>query len=257
MERSEGNGRELIKLLQEVLDLNVYEAKIYLLLSIKGSLSASELSRGSGIPKSKVYEALRSLTSKGLLTTVNSSPLRYSVIPIRRGVSNRLFQLRMELVKREKRAKELVRALERFFEGDDLTAVNLNEDSFEASLSLDVMGAREEVLLAISELALELRWSFSPLYFRSSRDVVFKFLTPKIPPVVRYLIDHGFLGKVELRACDKVEQPFLVIDKRITYLLIVSPSGKASSIIRIEDEGFSRQMAFLFLKLWEKCEGEE
>ncbi len=244
--------REVFQLIREVLDLSVYEAKVYLLLLAGGTLTVGELSRRGRIPKSKVYEALKSLALKGLVVRVNSSPLKYSTVPVRKGIYNRLFQLRMELARKERLADELIKVLEGFEFDEGAVAVNLEGESFKTSLTFDLMIAREEVLLAISELALNFSWPFSYISLNSS--VNFKFLTPKVPPLVKYLIDNGLFERVEIKDCDYVRQPFLVIDEKITYLIIISDSGKVSSVIRVEDKDFSEQMAFTFRKIWEKCE---
>ena len=50
--------------------LSQYETKAYLSLVAKYPLNGSQLSKHSGIPSAKIYEVLRNLLEKGLVTEV-------------------------------------------------------------------------------------------------------------------------------------------------------------------------------------------
>jgi HTH-type transcriptional regulator, sugar sensing transcriptional regulator len=52
----------------KILGLNNYEAKVYLALIERDSLSVSEVSKISSVPRSRVYDILDSLVSNGLAT---------------------------------------------------------------------------------------------------------------------------------------------------------------------------------------------
>ncbi len=60
--------------------LTEYETKIYLTLSNRQIASASELSRVSGVPYTKVYSVLSSLTGKGLVEIMRGKPAVYRII---------------------------------------------------------------------------------------------------------------------------------------------------------------------------------
>jgi len=64
------------KVLQE-LGLTDYESRVYLALLEKGVLTASQVSKHSGVPYSKVYETLTSLEEKGWIETEHGRPSRY------------------------------------------------------------------------------------------------------------------------------------------------------------------------------------
>jgi HTH-type transcriptional regulator, sugar sensing transcriptional regulator len=71
------------KLILKDLDkfgLNSYEAKSYLSLLERTSLTAAEVARIAGIPRAKVYETLESLTARGYCQTIPGKVRRYSAM---------------------------------------------------------------------------------------------------------------------------------------------------------------------------------
>src|ERR1044072_1863451 len=61
----------------ESLGLTGYEIKVYLSLLEMGSMTASEISKRSGVPYSKIYEVLNSLEDKGWLESSSSRPQKF------------------------------------------------------------------------------------------------------------------------------------------------------------------------------------
>jgi len=71
---------------QDVLDtlkslgLNSYERKLYVTLISKGTSNAGTLSELSGVPRSRTYDVLESLSDKGFVVVQSSKPLKYLAI---------------------------------------------------------------------------------------------------------------------------------------------------------------------------------
>jgi HTH-type transcriptional regulator, sugar sensing transcriptional regulator len=61
----------------ESLGLTSYEIKVYLSLLQMGSMTASDISKRSGVPYSKIYEVLNSLEDKGWLESDSSRPQKF------------------------------------------------------------------------------------------------------------------------------------------------------------------------------------
>ena len=59
--------------------LSIYEAKIYLSLTLSGSSDVRRLSMISGVPRTKVYDALKKLKQRGLIYEVPGVTQRFSV----------------------------------------------------------------------------------------------------------------------------------------------------------------------------------
>jgi sugar-specific transcriptional regulator TrmB len=92
------------KLIEALKDfgLSEYEAKVLLTLIAKGELTAKEISEFSGVPRTSVYEVVRSLTNKGLVIA-SGKPLKFRALPaneLMRLFSRRL-QDNIELLKKE------------------------------------------------------------------------------------------------------------------------------------------------------------
>ena len=62
------------------LGLNEYEAKAYHALLSRGTASAVDVARVSGIPRARVYDVLVSLESKGFVVKGASKPIKFSVV---------------------------------------------------------------------------------------------------------------------------------------------------------------------------------
>ncbi len=63
------------------LGFSQYEAQAYTALVGKGALTGAEVSRGAGVPPSKIYETLARLEGKGAVLINRSEPVRYSAVP--------------------------------------------------------------------------------------------------------------------------------------------------------------------------------
>jgi HTH-type transcriptional regulator, sugar sensing transcriptional regulator len=61
----------------ESLGLTSYEIKVYLSLLERGSMTASDISKKSSVPYSKIYEVLNSLEDKGWLESDSSRPQKF------------------------------------------------------------------------------------------------------------------------------------------------------------------------------------
>jgi len=72
---------EAVKALR-MLGLTEYEARAYITLLELGEAEASEISRSSGIPRTRIYDVLSKLESRGLIQGVRGSrPILYMAMP--------------------------------------------------------------------------------------------------------------------------------------------------------------------------------
>jgi HTH-type transcriptional regulator, sugar sensing transcriptional regulator len=73
------NNTELVMSLEE-FGLSKYEAKAYLTMFGKGSLSAGEIAYYSNLPRTKVYSTLKKLEKKNLSVISQQKPVICSAI---------------------------------------------------------------------------------------------------------------------------------------------------------------------------------
>ena len=99
------NHQEAVGLLQQ-LGLKEYEAKCFVALTRFPKGTAKEISDISEVPRTRVYDAVRVLESKGLIEIQHSSPTVYRAVPLDEAVET----LRAEY---ESRVDSLADAIER------------------------------------------------------------------------------------------------------------------------------------------------
>lgn len=96
--------QEAVELLQK-LGLKEYEAKCFVTLSRLPKATAKEISEASDVPRTRVYDAIRVLETKGLVEIQHSNPQQFRAVPISEAGKT----LRTEY---ESRTESLVDALE-------------------------------------------------------------------------------------------------------------------------------------------------
>lgn len=71
---------DLIRTLRR-LDFTEYEAKVYLALLASPQLTGYAVARGSGVPRSKVYEVLDGMIARGAVLVSHGEPATYGPLP--------------------------------------------------------------------------------------------------------------------------------------------------------------------------------
>lgn len=90
------------------LGLKEYEAKCYVALARMPSGTAKAVSQTSDVPRTRVYEAVKVLESKGLVEVQHSSPQEFRAVPIAEAAET----LREEYVTRTSELVDAVEAIE-------------------------------------------------------------------------------------------------------------------------------------------------
>ncbi|WP_227378843.1 TrmB family transcriptional regulator [Haladaptatus halobius] len=98
------NHQQAVELLQQ-LGLKEYEAKCLVALSRLPKGTAKEISETSDVPRTRVYDAIRVLETKGLVEIQHSNPQQFRAVPIEEAAET----LRQEY---ESRTDTLVEAME-------------------------------------------------------------------------------------------------------------------------------------------------
>lgn len=62
------------------IGLNLYERKLWVALLARGTSTAGELSEIADVPRSRAYDVLQSLATKGFVVVQNAKPIRYVAI---------------------------------------------------------------------------------------------------------------------------------------------------------------------------------
>lgn len=97
---------KLIKTLKK-LDLTSYEAKAYITLNSLTSGTAVEISKESGIPRSKIYDILKKLERKNFIEISDGKPLTFTVIPPKKSFKEHKEEIIAELEEAEEYLNEI------------------------------------------------------------------------------------------------------------------------------------------------------
>ncbi len=71
---------EVIRKVKEHFDLNIYETKVWLALLSKGIVTAGETAELSGVPRSRTYDVLESLSKRGFAIIKMGKPVQYIAV---------------------------------------------------------------------------------------------------------------------------------------------------------------------------------
>ncbi len=72
--------QDTINKVKEHFDLNIYETKVWLALLSKGIVTAGETAEISGVPRSRTYDVLESLTKRGFAIIKVGKPVKYIAV---------------------------------------------------------------------------------------------------------------------------------------------------------------------------------
>jgi sugar-specific transcriptional regulator TrmB len=103
----DSNQEQAVELLQQ-LGLKEYEAKSFVALARRQRGTAKDISETSEVPRTRVYDAIRVLESKGLVETQHSNPQVFRAVSVDEAVNT----LEMEYVDRAQSLRDALNGLE-------------------------------------------------------------------------------------------------------------------------------------------------
>ena len=109
------NQEQAIELLQQ-LGLKEYEAKSFVALARRQRGTAKDISDTSEVPRTRVYDAIRVLESKGLVETQHSNPQVFRAVSVDEAVNT----LQSEYVERTESLRNTLSGLDPI-DGDEQT----------------------------------------------------------------------------------------------------------------------------------------
>ena len=143
------NQNQAIELLQQ-LGLKEYEAKSFVALARRQRGTAKDISETSEVPRTRVYDAIRVLESKGLVETQHSNPQVFRAVTIDEAVNT----LKSEYVERTETLRSALSGLEPADEDQTTEATHevwaLSGDQGITSRTKQLIdGATEELIFVI------------------------------------------------------------------------------------------------------------
>ena len=142
------NQDEAIELLQK-LGLKEYEAKSFVALSRLSSGTAKEVSEISEVPRTRIYDAIRVLETKGLVEIQHSNPKQFRAVPVDEAVETlkEEYDARTESLRQSLRSMESVAAETEVEETHEVWA--LQGDTAIGNRTQQLIGEAQEELVFV------------------------------------------------------------------------------------------------------------
>jgi sugar-specific transcriptional regulator TrmB len=235
------NPQTAIELLQE-LGLKEYEARCFVALSRRAQGTAKEISETSEVPRTRVYDAIRVLETKGLVEVQHSNPKQFRAVPIDEAIET----VRAEYEERTEALRSTLRDIEPIDLVDE-TEVTHEVWALSGSTSIDgrvrqlIDEAEREVIIVSHHESVFSDRLLDRLRAASDRgvDIVVGTWDESIRDRIEGELPDAnvFLSGIEVLS----ESPFPDDDTEIGRLLLVDQSAiLVSSFTSESDDGHER-----------------
>jgi sugar-specific transcriptional regulator TrmB len=216
--RREMEKKEILQTLQS-LGLNEYESKVYVTLSLLGPAKASEISKQSEVPRSKIYEVLESLIEKQMIEVSQEKPKMFRAIAPEVAIKTMLNAKEEEFSILKKKAKAIIKEL-KVLPGEEKLAEGIWEQ--ESGKSIDVLNKLAEMIGRARKYVIDITRDFSTS--QTLRDAIKACLKRNVKVRVicmginednYYRAKWYFDQKIPIRVFEaKVHPRILVVDGR-------------------------------------------
>jgi sugar-specific transcriptional regulator TrmB len=165
------NQDQAIELLQQ-LGLKEYEARSFVALARRQRGTAKNISETSDVPRTRVYDAIRVLESKGLVETQHSNPQIFRAVSIDEAINT----LQSEYAERTESLRSALSGLEPT-DGEDLTEATHEVWSISGDQGITsrtrqlIEGATEELILVVGHESIFTDQLAEQLQSAQERDV--------------------------------------------------------------------------------------
>ena len=259
----EASRDTLIERLRRV-GLNRYEGAVYLGLVTDQTARVAEISRRTGVPQPKVYQALDALVEKGFCAIGSDSVNRYRPIEPEVAIGAFIGKLREE----EESAKVLSSELETLLQegvGRELWAppIEVLKGMRQIrSFMVDQVAAAKKELLFFGKSphipALEIAQAISD---RSKEGVPIKSVVDpeylagakQKSELAEQVELYRHLEHVEIREIDTLPTKLLIVDRKVAMLSISRSGGESFLVLVLRHEGYVNHVLASFELHWERA----
>lgn len=226
--------RKVVDRVKHFIGLNLYETKIWLALLSHGVATAGELAEAAGVPRSRSYDILESLSKKGLVVVKSEGrPLKYMVVPPQKGLDNlkRFYEMSAEGEKEDleglkiskpvKKLSELYKKGEMVMDLPELIGLVREKQNVFSHLSTILNRAEDRVrIMATPSDIKELnKFHISGIKEAKSRGVDVQVLVPEGT-------DTGEIGKyAEVKEIKRDLSRAVVADGKEAVVMFMDPQG--------------------------------
>ncbi len=243
-------------------DLNVYETKIWLTLLSKGTLTATEISEYSTVPRSRTYDVLEGLEKKGFVAIKPGRPLRYFAIPPKMVVERMKINVMNEL--REKlelmdslKESEFLQQLTQLYETNqdiaDIAKIGEHLNNFQVYDKIRELlkHANESIriMATVNELYRLLDNTGGSLYTALKRGLLIRIIAIGKPDSTL----EKFFGKENILYVDDLKMRMIIVDSNSAIFLV----NEQASGLWTNSMFVGKEFAKWFDFVWEKEKAKE
>ena len=243
------------------LGLNSYEAKVYLSILGKNSVTASVASKMSGVPRQRIYDILNSLQTKGLCHEKPGKVLKYKASEPKKALISMLVDKNNKFQKQLEIQRELALKISKNLENGNKIEENEPMEFIEVYRNPNqILRKYDEMLLEAENEILNtaklpyLQEKAEPTYEKVKNGIDVKFLIENnILKEKPKLIEAIFrlYGEKENRFIDSVPLKFTVFDGKKVSLTLPSENTNGIVGVVIKNKNMAEAMRLLFYSLWE------
>lgn len=256
---------EFLSRLRKIFDLNLYEASVWTALLSRGVSTAGELSSIADVPRSRTYDILESLETKGFIVMKLGKPIKFIALKpeevIERVKKNMVVHAhekakRLEDLKGDDVLSELSLLFTngiKFIEPSDLSGSIKGRQNMYNHLDMILKGAEKQAVVVTTADGLSRKMeSLMPSLERArKRGVSIKIAAPITPE--NYKIAKELSKVAEVRAMQKSHGRFTIVDdKQLMFMLLddktVHPNYDVA--VWLSSEFFAKSLGQMFELAW-------
>lgn len=245
------------------LGLNTYEAKVYLAILGKNSVTASEASKMSGVPRQRIYDILNSLQMKGLCIEKPGKVLKYRASEPKEALISMLVEKNKRFQKELEKQRELAIKISKKLDNGNI------EEEKEPLEFIEVYRNPNQILRKYDEMLLEaeneiLNTAKLP-YIQEKAEQTYEKVKNGID--IKFLIENSILkekpkmieaifrlyGDKDNRFIDSVPLKFSIFDGKKVHLILPSENLNGFVCLIIKNRNMAQAMRMLFYSLWENA----
>ncbi|MFQ5979723.1 MAG: TrmB family transcriptional regulator [Candidatus Heimdallarchaeota archaeon] len=272
----------LIERISNLLGIADREIEIYFALLQSDSMSAGEISKNTGVHRTRIYEILRRLEQFGLIWQIRSNPIIYSALSPKIALEALISQKQRELEAEKEQFTEISDILQQLWENQHSEILGshvslISERLVKEILPKETSQAQKHIKLVLRSIKhrnskdshVHLRLFDLNRFSRDVRRLMEKnvrlqilvgasseFLTKIPPPMFRVFISGLSKGVLEFRLSPKeLHQSFVVVDSERSYLFFLGTQKYVKGeALRSEDPNLTLFLEQTFEMLWKDAQ---
>jgi sugar-specific transcriptional regulator TrmB len=238
------------------IGLTEYEAKSYVALLIYGSMPGRDVAQRSGVPPTRVFDALKALMDKGFVFLISQKPMMFQAIKPEIAVRSFVDKKVESLEGLKSTTIDLLKMLETSVPEEKVEEKIFVISGFEKMYSVvnaNTAGTKKELL--VFSVGEKIPYSTETALRKAvKRGVKFRFIASRYDKDNAQYVQRLKSIGASVRYYKAENYSIAIFDKRIVNIVVKSPSNPKERITTIFDnKDLGAAMAQWFENIWKKA----